>query len=172
MWLLIVLGLAGAEPEKCNSTEFGSEGDYYAGGRARHLNRPVNPGTDIGIAHKTLPLGSLVLLHVPKHDTWLVAVVIDRGPYGRTLPKGSECPEDGRLLSDGRCWYNGAADWRRCKRNKKCYPPGTRFRGCADLTPRATSLLNHDGWEWIHVYPLKGTFISRAALLQAWGGNV
>ena len=157
MWLLLVAALM-APPERCSSTQFGYDGDVYAGGRAKHLGRPVDPQHDIGIAHRTLPLGSLVLLHVPDKETWVVAVVIDRGPYGRIAKDGS--------------WYNGASDWKRCGRNEKCYPKGSRWNGCADLTPRAGRLLKHDGWERIELYPAPGTFISRGVLLGMWGGNV
>ena len=157
MWLALIAMLMGT-PETCNSTQFGYEGDKYAGGRALHLGRPVNPETDVGIAHRTLPLGSQVLLHVPKRGTWTVAVVIDRGPYGRIDANGD--------------WYNGASDWKRCRRKKDCYPKGSRWNGCADLTPRAGTFLSHDGWERIEVYPVKNSFIPRAVLLQRWGGNV
>lgn len=172
MWLMLLISLMSSAPEVCSSSEFGYEGDYLAGGRARHLGRPVDPLHDIGIAHRTLPLGSVVLLNVPKRGTWVFAVVIDRGPYGRTRPKGSECLEDDRLLANGRCWYNGAEEWRKCRRQGSCYSEGSRWRGCADLTPKTARLLSHDGWERIRIFPVKGSFIPRNVLLQQWGGNV
>ena len=156
MWMFILAVLLGS-PEKCSSTEFGYQGDYLAGGKALHLGRPVDPQHDVGIAHRTLPLGSMVVLHIPSRDTWTTAVVIDRGPYGR-------------LDSDG-SWYNGASDWKRCGRKRGCYPPDTAWRGCADLTPKTAELLEHDGWEQIHIYPVKGSYVSRGELLNSWGGN-
>ena len=158
MWLMLLISLMSPAPEVCSSSEFGYEGDYLAGGRARHLGRPVDPTHDIGIAHRTLPLGSVVLLNVPKMGTWVFAVVIDRGPYGRIDETGS--------------WYNGAEEWRECGRRSSCYPEGTRWRGCADLTPKTARLLSHDGWERIRIFPVKGSFIPRSVLLQQWGGNV
>jgi hypothetical protein len=144
--------------QQCNSTIFGYEGDKYSGSKALYLGRPVDPEHDIGIAHRGLPLGSLVVLHVPKRDTFVVAVVIDRGPYGRIDKDGN--------------WYNGASEWKAHVRRNKPYSPGSRWNGCIDITPRAAELLEHDGWEVVQAYPLEGSHLPRSYLLQIWGGNV
>lgn len=142
MWLFILVSLL-TPIEQCNSTIFGYKGDEYAGGNALYLRRPVDPEHDIGIAHRTLPLGSMVLLHVPKNNTWTAAVVIDRGPYGRTDAEGN--------------WYNGAIEWKKGRRFRK----GSRWNGCVDLTPKAAKLLKHDGWEKIVVYRIPGVRVDR-----------
>ena len=176
MWILIALAVLG-KPEVCTSTIFGMDGDGLAGGNARLLRRPIDPETDMGIAHRSLPLGSLVIVEIPAKQTWAFAVVIDRGPYGRVRPKGSECPEDGHLLPDGRCWTNGAAAYRACRRAGKnphdpsCYYKGSRWRGAADLTPHLAEALKHDGWERVRIRVVRGVIFSREELLQVWGGS-
>jgi len=176
MWWLIALSLLG-KPEVCNSTIFGMEGDVLAGHKARLLRRPVDPKTDMGIAHRSLPLGSLVVVEVPAKGTWAFAVVIDRGPYGRIRPVGSECPEDGRLLSDGRCWVNGAHAYRKCREagknpfDQSCYYKGSEWRGGVDTTPALANALKHDGWERVRVRRVKGVMFSRTQLLAMWGGD-
>jgi hypothetical protein len=153
--IAIWLGLLG-QPQTCNSTIFGTAEDYAsgsAGTTARYLRRPVDPATDVGIAHRTLPLGTVVLLYQPKARVWAMAVVIDRGPYGR-------------LDKDG-AWYNGAAEWRAGRR----YRPGSRWNGCADLTPRLALQLQHDGWERVRLWPLRWLRLARARLLRWWGGG-
>jgi hypothetical protein len=177
MWLLIALALLG-KPEVCTSTIFGMEGDRLAGKRARLLRRPVDPAVDMGIAHRSLPMGSLVVVEIPAKGTWAFAVVIDRGPYGRVRPKGSPCPETGHLLSDGRCWVNGAHAYRKCRKagknphSQSCYYKGSKWRGGVDATPALARALNHDGWERVRVRAVKGVYFSRIELLSMWGwGN-
>lgn len=170
MWLILALLLG--TPETCYSTEFGYLGDSLGRSRTRHLGRPVDPQHDLGIAHRTLPLGSVVLLHSPSRQTWVFAVVIDRGPYGRVQADGT--------------WVNGADEYRACQvagRNplkKSCYSKGSRWRGSADLTPRVVRALRGPDdvqppgkWrEHIDIYPVRGSFVPRQILLQQWGGNV
>ncbi len=179
MWLLIALSLLG-KPEVCNSTIFGMEGDHLAGTRARLLRRPVDPAVDMGIAHRSLPLGSLVVVEIPARGTWAFAVVIDRGPYGRIRPQGAPCPKElgGKRLNDGRCWVNGAHEYRICRAKgiyplkESCYYKGSSWRGGVDTTPALAAALNHDGWERVRVRRVRGIMFSRKQLLALWGwGN-
>jgi hypothetical protein len=125
--LRVAVALIFGSPEVCVSTIFGYPGDQWAGGNALLLKRPVN-SRDLGIAHRTLPLGSEVLVYSQRTHRVSWAVVIDRGPYG--------------AMYDGR--------WRLKKRRSD---PGV-WRGCADLTPRVARRLGHDGWDRIAVYQL------------------
>lgn len=179
MWLLIALSLLG-KPEVCNSTIFGMEGDRLAGRNALLLRRPVDPLTDMGVAHRSLPLGSLVIVEIPAKQTWAFAVVIDRGPYGRIRPEGSECPAHGYLRTNGTCWTNGAYEYRECRnaypqwkhwKDPRCYYEDSWWNGCLDLSPALANTLDHDGWARVRVRVVRGVFFSRRQLLALWGGG-
>lgn len=120
--LALVLGLAVNTPEVCFASIFASPGDKLAGGRSPWLKRLVKP-SDLGIAHRTRPLGSMV--DVINFRTGKIArvPVIDRGPYGKIDEKGR--------------WFNGARDLKR----------KGRWRGCADLTPATAAKIGHNGYE-------------------------
>jgi hypothetical protein len=124
--LALLASLAGAPDERCSSTIFGQPGDKWAGGNALALGRPVAPD-DIGIAHRRLPLRSVVLLRNERTGRATLATVLDRGPYGATMPDGS---------------------WGLKRRHSE---PGA-WKGCADLTPRAASILEHDGRDPVSIW--------------------
>lgn len=127
-FFLSFLGITSDLPtEICSSTIFGQPGDKWAGGDALYLGRPVNRH-DEGIAHRTLPLGSRVLVRNLRTGKSTYATVIDRGPYGAI--------------------YRGK--WVLKKRARH---PGT-WRGCADLTPRTAQNIGHNGREQVAVTPL------------------
>ena len=63
-------------PETCNSTFFGTPGDKWAGGDALYLKRPVND-RDVGIAHRSLKLGSVVVLVLARTGSFTVARVVE-----------------------------------------------------------------------------------------------
>lgn len=178
-WLIVLKLLAIGQPEICASTIFGYPEDYRsgsAGKKARYLGRAIDPVRDIGHAHRSAPLGSVFLLHVPATGRWALSVTIDRGPYGRLLAPGSKCPRHGRILKNGRCWVNGAIEYRRCQAehpdlsplNSQCYKKGSRWNGCIDVAPAVAKLLGHDGWERIKAYRT-GLWIPRDILLSLWG---
>lgn len=160
-WLIILRLITIGRPEVCQSTIFAYHGDRLAGKVARYLNRPIDPDRDVGVAHRSAPLGTVLLLHLPSTDRWTFAVVIDRGPYGRKRADGS--------------WINGAVEYRRCQRehpewsplDRRCYKKGSRWNGCIDLAPATARLLDHDGWERIHVYRTR-IRIPSEVLLQLW----
>lgn len=136
-------------PTECVSTIFGTKGDKWAGGGALYLGRPVDPQRDIGIAHRTLPVGSLVVLQNPlKPDKWVVATVVDRGPYGALLAPDEEPAESQtcRTRRDGKVW---------CVKKKRERPG--KWRGCVDTTPKAAKLLEHNGFQRIRLWPIPNT---------------
>ncbi len=125
--------------ELCNATQFGHAGDKLAGGVAPYLGRHVRP-TDNGIAHRTLPMGSRVLLINPRNGRTTRTRVIDRGPFGRVSRTGK--------------WYNGAPLYRRLRRARKPIPR-KGWRGCVDMTPRVRRALRHNGFEPVIVAPIQ-----------------
>ena len=112
----------------CLSTQFGHPGDGY-GGRTPTVyhGRPVQPG-DVGIAHRTWPMGAWVLVRNVRTGKAALARVIDRGPYGK-------------IDSEGR-WFNSRYRGKTIKRK------GT-YRGCADLTPALVKLIGHNQKEQV-----------------------
>ena len=109
--------------EICMSTQFGRIGDGY-GGRTPtiYYQRPVSK-TDMGIAHRDLPIGSLIRITNLRTGLSAKVRVIDRGPYGKLDKRGR--------------WFNGARDKKR---------EGT-YRACADLTERLARTIKHNGKE-------------------------
>lgn len=126
------------------ATVFGYPGDKLGRGRTRCLydvhgrRRPVDPERDIGIAHRELDCGAVVYVTNLETGLTLQAVVVDAGPWGAltTHPSGK------------RVWYVKRSPWHRPGRDvcpsQRCKPG--KWRGIADLTPRAAKLLGHDGW--------------------------
>lgn len=111
----------------CNATIFGYKGDEHAGGSALFLKRPVN-NKDVGIAHRTLPLGSKVVVQNLRTKSISIATVVDRGPYGAVY-------EDTWVLK------------------LKKADPG-QWRGCVDLTPALARGIHHSGYEKVVLRPL------------------
>ncbi len=123
LYLLRIL-LSGT-PESCIATQFGQPGDKWAGGNALLLKRPVS-SVDLGIAHRTRPLGSFVVVQNVATSQIAVGRVIDRGPYGADL-EGS--------------WV--------LKRHRS--EPG-KWRGCVDLTPALGQAIGHNGREPVRLW--------------------
>lgn len=111
----------------CLSTQFGHLGDGHGGRTPTVLTKQPVTDKDVGIAHRTWPMGSVVLVENLRTGRAVFARVIDRGPYGKLSP-------------DGR-WFNA-----RKKRKKK-----GKFRGCADLTPALAVLLLHNRKEQVRI---------------------
>ncbi len=126
---------SGEYTEGCISTQFAHKGDALAGGASPYLRkiRPEDPyvrPTDVGVAHRTLPFGTTVEITLPRTEKTTTAIVLDRGPFGRTDKNGD--------------WYNGAAFYRKHKGGKI---PGTGWVGCLDMTPPVVDALGHNGKE-------------------------
>lgn len=135
------------KPKTCISTIFGQKNDKWAGGNALYLGRPIDPEKDVGIAHRTLPMGSKVVLLNPKNNKWVVATVMDAGPYGAMLRKG-EKPAPGQI-----CKKKKTGTW--CVKKNKSQPG--KWRGCVDTTPLAAKMLGHNGYQNIRYWPIPNT---------------
>jgi hypothetical protein len=83
----------------------------------------------MGVAHRTLPLGSTVLVQNLETGKATIARVIDRGPYG--------------AIHEG--------EWA-LKLNKEA--PG-KWRACLDLTPRAARAIDHNGFARVRFWRIK-----------------
>lgn len=142
-FLQFVVVLPEKHKRKCTSSIFGSPHDRWAGGKALYLGRKVNKH-DVGVAHRSLPLGSGVIVCNPrKANRCVYATVIDRGPYG-ALATEDELTKAGhacRLRPMGKCWY---------VKKKRSWPG--RWRGCLDLTPKAARLIGHNGFQKVNYW--------------------
>lgn len=124
---IIVVGLLLAVPSTATSsrgaweetgkiTRFADPGDRWRGGKSPCIGRRVEH-TDWGIAHRTLPCGTLVTITNLRTGLSVTAPVVTRGPYGACLDEG---------------WTRGP-----CKAwgiKARAAAPG-RWRGIVDATP-------------------------------------
>lgn len=114
------------QTQECKASVFGYEGDALAGEELACTDRL---GTDqIGIAHRTLPCGAKVFLYSPRTGKSVVAKVVDHGPYG--------------AINEGKWMIKHRAS-----------DPG-KWRGCLDLTRKASKALGHNGFESIMYAPV------------------
>ncbi len=127
--LLIALSMV------CSSTIFGYESEGRHGSTTVLTGKRVT-AADIGIAHRTWPMGARV--HVKNLRTGLswIAIVLDRGPYGKLTPEGK--------------WFNGAPMFKERNRGRV-----GKFRGCADLTPTLAKLIRHNGRDRVRITLLR-----------------
>lgn len=115
----------------CSATSFGQPGDKH-GGRTPTLlyNRPVGPN-DMGIAHRTWPLGARIKITNVKTNKTAFGVVLDRGTYG---------------MRDENGWFNSKR-----KKNKNRAKSLLALRGedaycgCADITYGLAKRIGHTG---------------------------
>lgn len=108
----------------CMATIFGYPGDKHGGRTPTLLTKsPVTPA-DVGIAHRTWPIGARVRVTLVRTGKSAVGVVLDRGPYGKKDKDG--------------VWFNS----RQPRSNRKRWG---RYLGCADLTPAMGKLIGHNG---------------------------
>jgi hypothetical protein len=137
---------------RCLATQFAYKGDKWAGTNFHCLKRKVDDQTP-GIAMRFVRCGTEVRIcrmRKTKEGKTLCTVVpvVDHGPYGAVLPKGSKCPKQAKgyckLRKDGRLWYvKRHRDW-----------PG-EWVGCVDLTPPTARAIQHNGYEYVTVEPLR-----------------
>jgi len=110
----------------CLSTIFGMPGDKHGGRSPTVLyKRPVS-ATDMGIAHRTWPMGSRIRITNLRTKKSATGVVLDRGPYGKTDATG---------------WFNARKQRKRAG----------KYRGCADLTPALARAIGHDGFDRVRI---------------------
>jgi hypothetical protein len=136
--------LLGLDVEGCISSRFGGVNDKHRGGPSPYLGRRVEYG-DSGIAHRTRPLGSWVVICNMDHRWPLcsAAQTIDRGPYGAMYPAGPK-PRDGCKKRDSGRWW--------CVKKPFYGRDGGRYRGCADVAPKTQRAIDHDGWARVRLY--------------------
>jgi hypothetical protein len=116
-----ILGWASLAGDKGLSTRFGDPGDRWAGAHLSCTHEKMKPG-DLVCAHRTLPCGTVVMLHNPRTKRYAVCEVADRGPFGAILPSGQ--------------WG---------VKIKKSQPG--KWRGIIDLSPAVAKQLQHNGRE-------------------------
>lgn len=125
-WLAAIMSLL-IHPRNCIASTFGMD-DGMSGFTAACTGRRIGEH-EVGIAHRTLPCGSHVILRNPRTGKIAAATVIDRGPYGAR-------DEFGRWV---------------LKTNRS--EPGV-WRGCIDLTHELSRLLEHNGFERVIYAPV------------------
>jgi rare lipoprotein A (peptidoglycan hydrolase) len=107
------------------ATRFGDPGDHWAGAELSCTRQKLSPG-QLVCAHRTLPCGSLVMIHNPRSGRFAVCEVLDRGPFGAVLPDGA---------------------WGLKIRKSE---PGD-WRGIIDLSPAVADALDFNGREPVHL---------------------
>ncbi len=138
--LALILGVVVSwfSPTVCSSTIFGYAGDGHGGRSPTILTKKPVTDADVGIAHRTWKMGTVVKVKNLRTGKVATGVVLDRGPYGK-------------LTADGE-WFNGSPGARK-KRAKKGEPePVGEYRGCADLTPSLAKLIRHNGRDRIRIW--------------------
>jgi hypothetical protein len=124
--LLALFGATSLVGEHGLATRFGDPGDRHDGAALSCTQKPLEAG-QLVCAHRTLPCGSVVMLHNPRTNRYAVCTVLDRGPYGAILPSGK--------------WG--------LKIHKS--QPGV-WRGVIDLAPAVARALGHNGFERVDIY--------------------
>jgi hypothetical protein len=102
--------------EQGRATRFADPGDKWRGGKSPCLGRRVEH-TDWGVAHRSLPCGTMVTVTNHRTGLTVVAPVVTRGPYGACLDVG---------------WTRGPCEAWAIKR--RAGDAGV-WRGVVDLTP-------------------------------------
>ena len=136
-------------PQVCLATEFANidkttgKVEAMAGEKFFCLNRAVDDKTP-GIAHRTLPCGTRVLLVNIRNGRTTKAKVIDRGPFWNT-PKACSRSVHGRFAGHA-CWRkgHGAVKLR----------AGYVRANCVDVTPPVARKLRLRGKEPVLIYAL------------------
>jgi hypothetical protein len=123
--LLYIVGAVNLVGDKGLATRFGDPGDLLTGAHLSCTHQRIQPG-QLVCAHRTLPCGSVVMLHNPRTNRLAVCEVLDRGPFGAIMPDG---------------------EW-----GVKIRPsqPG-KWRGVIDLAPAVAQALDHNGREKIQL---------------------
>ncbi len=130
----------------CIATQFAHKGDKWAGEKFFCTRRKVSH-RQFGIAHRTLPCGTMVLITNIRTGRSVRAPVIDRGPYW-VVP--TKCSRDNSGFPSHKCWAKGRAKVRRYLNPAS----GITFASCADLTPPVARAIGLNGKEPVIVYVL------------------
>lgn len=124
--LLAFLGNVSLAHDYGMATLFGYAGDSWAGRELRCTHEKL-PTNQMVCAHRTLPCGTVVLVENVRTRRFAPCRVLDRGPFGATLPGGQVV-----LKTDRR-------------------QPGI-WRGLIDLSPSVASALGFNGRERVHIF--------------------
>lgn len=134
------------QPVACLATQYAHPGDKWAGDKFYCTNTRVDH-RKWGIAHRTLPCGTMVLITNIRNGKSVRAPVIDRGPYWIVPTK---CSRDDYGFPSHACWNRG-----RAKVSRYLDPAsGITFASCADLTPPVARAIGLNGKEPVIVYVL------------------
>lgn len=98
-----------------------------------------------GVAHRTLPLGSWIIVKNPLTGDWRPLRVIDRGPYGAT--------KDGKWFSKVGAQASRAG----------------RFSGCLDITYPAGFTINHRGRQRVEFWVVPRNSLAESELTAQYG---
>jgi hypothetical protein len=120
-----LLGVTTLSGEKGLATRFGDPGDHWTGEHLSCTHQKMTPG-QLVCAHRTLPCGSVVVLHNPRTSRLAVCEVLDRGPFGAIMPGG---------------------EWAVKIRARD---PGI-WRGIVDLSPAVADALDFNGRERVQL---------------------
>jgi rare lipoprotein A (peptidoglycan hydrolase) len=123
--VLFLMGGASLTSDVGIATRFGDPGDRTNGAHLSCTHQPMQPG-QLACAHRTLPCGSVLVLHNPRTRRLATCEVLDRGPFGAILPSG------------------------RWGVKIRASQPGT-WRGIIDLSPAVAQALDHNGRERIEL---------------------
>ncbi len=85
--LMALLGTTQISAARGYATEFGASEDMLTGGTMACTGKKMGPD-DLVCAHRSLPCGTRVVVHSLRTKKVASCVVVDRGPYGATLPNG------------------------------------------------------------------------------------
>lgn len=134
---ILSLFLSWAAPQVCDSTIFGYTGDGYGGRTPTVLTGEPVKDYDFGIAHRTLPMGSVIKVQNLRTREVAVGVVLDRGPYG---------------MIDARGWFNSAREKERARAYIAEVGKRKAYRGCADITPALAQAISHRGRDRVRIW--------------------
>ena len=136
--------------QKCIGTIFGGPNDKWAGEKYRCIGVSTKTKGVRGVAHRWLPCGTEVTITNKKTGLTTTAPVIDRGPYGALLPKGTKrCP---RIYGTKypKSWCKKRSNGRFWVVKPKRSDPG-EWQGCLDMTNVVADDIDHDGWEVVNI---------------------
>jgi len=146
---ILVTSTPTPKPQACLATQFAhidkatGKIEKMAGEKFMCLNRPVDDKTP-GIAHRSLPCGTRVLLVNIRNGRTVKTRVIDRGPYWN-VPASCAHGVHGRFANHA-CWRRG--------HGAVVLRPGYVRANCVDVTPPIARRLGLRGKEPVLIYAL------------------
>lgn len=157
---IIAMTIAATSPQSCTTTLYGhlATDTYPSNGRpigfADSLAKEPtiwfqrSARLDEGLAHRTLPLGTWVVMENPFTHEQGVFRVTDRGPYSKVDP----------------ATHKPFTDVRNAR-------PEVPYSGCFDISYLAGVVLKHSGRQRIRYWVLGGSEVLTRALNRRYGCN-